>query len=260
MRCTAGRHQVQATRAESGAARSIGGVAVIVTDRDTALADLRRAVADRAAGAWGFCNAHTVNCARTIPGYRETLSRMRLLNDGIGVDLASRLLYGDGFPDNLNGTDLSPALLESLPPGTGIFLIGSPPGVAERAGAHLGERFPHIRIVGTQHGFFPAEEEPAIAARIAGSGAHLVLVGMGNPVQEQWAVRNAAHIAAPLLCIGAYLDFAAGIVSRAPGWVRKSRTEWLYRLAQEPRRLASRYLVGNLTFLAAVAHEKWARR
>jgi exopolysaccharide biosynthesis WecB/TagA/CpsF family protein len=251
---------VQTTIVEGDAARLIGGVSVIVTDRDTALTDLRCAVARRTAGGWGFCNAHTVNCARTIPGYRETLSRIRLFNDGIGVDLASRLLHGGGFPDNLNGTDLSPALLESLPDGTGIFLVGSPPGVADRAGARLTELFPNIRIVGTQHGFFTTEEEPAIATRIAESGTSLVLVGMGHPVQEQWAVRNAQRIAAPLLCIGAYLDFAAGIVSRAPRWVRKSRTEWLYRLAQEPRRLAGRYLVGNLTFLAAIAHEKWARR
>lgn len=238
------------------AIRSIGGVPVAVTDRDAALSALVSAVTTGTRGAWGFCNAHTVNCARRIPGYRDTLAQMRLFNDGIGVNIASRLLYGEAFAENLNGTDLTPALLARLPAGTGVFLLGSPPGVADRAGAALAARFPNLRIAGTQHGFFGADEQAAVCAHIIASGARLVLVGMGQPAQERWAVANAPAIAAPLLCIGAYLDFAAGVVRRAPPWMRRAGAEWVYRLAQEPRRLAQRYLIGNLSFLAAIARDR----
>jgi exopolysaccharide biosynthesis WecB/TagA/CpsF family protein len=240
--------------------RQIGDVVIEATTQSAALNQLEHAVAERRSGAWGFCNAHTVKTARGFPGFRDALGQMTLFNDGLGLDIASRLLYGESFPENLNGTDLTPALLAALPAGTPVFLIGSIPGIADQAVAPLTTRFPNIRIVGTQHGYFAEQEEALITARIRLSGAQLVLVGMGHPVQEMWAVRNMATIDAPLLCVGAFLDFAAGKVSRAPTIVRALRSEWLYRLALEPRRLARRYLMGNLTFLTAVLRQRASGR
>jgi exopolysaccharide biosynthesis WecB/TagA/CpsF family protein len=80
-----------------------------------------------------------------------------------------------------------------------------------------------------------------------------VLVGMGQPRQELWTFENAESTDATFLCIGAYLDFAAGIIPRAPAWIRSLRMEWAFRLANEPRRLAGRYLLGNATFLVYIA-------
>lgn len=86
---------------------------------------------------------------------------------------------------------------------------------------------------------------------INASGADIVLVALGVPRQELWLHRNAAFLNAGLtMGVGAAFDFFAGNVTRAPSWMRKARSEWMWRLAQEPRRLASRYLVGNGTFLA----------
>ena len=238
------------------AVRQIGPVAITVATLDEATAWIGSAVKLGTSGIWAFCNAHTVNVARRDPALRAALARATVFNDGLGVDLASRLLYGAPFPDNLNGTDLTPALLSRLPEGTPVFLIGSEPGVAELAGHCLAQTFPGIRFVGSHHGFFAEADEPMITAQIRASGARLVLVGMGNPAQEFWAMRNTSEIAAPLLCIGAFLDFAAGRVSRAPGFVRKVRLEWVYRLLLEPRRLARRYLIGNVSFLAAVLRQR----
>jgi N-acetylglucosaminyldiphosphoundecaprenol N-acetyl-beta-D-mannosaminyltransferase len=52
--------------------------------------------------------------------------------------------------------------------------------------------------------------------------------------------------------VGAAFDFHAGVVKRAPLWMQRNGLEWLHRLAQDPRRLAARYLVGNSVFIAAV--------
>jgi exopolysaccharide biosynthesis WecB/TagA/CpsF family protein len=80
-----------------------------------------------------------------------------------------------------------------------------------------------------------------------------VLVGMGNPLQELWIAEHGDKTGARLLFgVGALLDFRAGQVQRAPTWVRNLRCEWIYRLLQEPRRLARRYLVDNFVFLARV--------
>jgi alpha-1,3-mannosyltransferase len=62
------------------------------------------------------------------------------------------------------------------------------------------------------------------------------------------------------MCVGAFLDFSAGRVSRAPAAVRAMRLEWVYRMMLEPRRLAKRYLGGAIPFLAAVLMEKFRRR
>lgn len=229
--------------------RKIGQVQVDVTDRAQALAAIDGKACAAEPLMVGFCNAHTVNMADADPAFAASLSDAMILNDGIGVDLGSRILYGTRFPDNLNGTDLTPAVLDGASCALRVFLVGSPEGVAEQAAAVLAARYPRHRIVGTQHGFFGESDEAAIVARIIASGANLVLVGMGHPRQELFAARHWRGIAGVTMCIGAFLDFTAGRVSRAPGWVRALRSEWLYRLAIEPRRMARRYLIGNIVFL-----------
>ncbi len=240
--------------------RLIGGVPVAALRRDRALALVRDAIERRSPAMFGFCNAHTVNMARGSPAFASALARHVLFADGIGVDLASRLLYGSAFPENLNGTDFTPALLRGCGKPLEVFLLGSPPGVAEVAAEHLARRFPGVVIAGTQHGFFAEAESPAIVARIRAAGARLVLVGMGHPRQELWAAAHGEATGAVVMSVGAYLDFAAGRVARAPQWMRRARIEWTYRLMLEPRRMAGRYLVGNARFLVASLRQKLAGR
>jgi N-acetylglucosaminyldiphosphoundecaprenol N-acetyl-beta-D-mannosaminyltransferase/alpha-1,3-mannosyltransferase len=239
--------------------RGIGPVFLPVLRREQAVEEIVRHMAGRAPLMVAFCNAHSVNIARRDEHFRAALAEALLLNDGIGVDIASRWLHGENFPDNLNGTDLTPALLAAAPPAD-IFLLGSPPGVADIAAGKLARRFPQHRFVGAQHGYFTPEEDEAIVARILASGASLVLVGMGQPRQEEWAARYFQRIPGVTMCIGAYLDFAAERFARAPRWVRALRAEWLFRLAMEPRRMAGRYIIGNATFLLTVARERIARQ
>jgi len=229
--------------------RQIGGVCIDVVDRAQALAAIGERACTNTPLMLAFCNAHTVNMADADPGFAASLREAMVLNDGIGLDLGSRILHGKPFPDNLNGTDLTPAVLENAACPLRIFLVGSPEGVADQAAAALAARHPRHRVVGTQHGFFTESEEEALVDRILASGANLVLVGMGHPRQEMFAARHWRRIAGVTMCIGAFLDFTAGRVSRAPAWVRALRAEWVYRLAIEPRRMARRYLIGNVIFL-----------
>jgi alpha-1,3-mannosyltransferase len=82
---------------------------------------------------------------------------------------------------------------------------------------------------------------------------------MGNPKQELFIHNHLAETGCVLgIGVGALFDFLAGNVPRATPWVQKRRLEWVYRLAQEPRRLAGRYLVGNLLFLARIMKQWWS--
>jgi exopolysaccharide biosynthesis WecB/TagA/CpsF family protein len=232
--------------------RMIGPVCVTGSTAQGATDIVAAAVATRKSEIFAFCNAHTVNIARNSPGFANALRCMTVFNDGIGIEIARRMIYGERFADNLNGTDLTPRILAALPSGTRVFLLGSPRGVAERASAMIAARHPNVRIVGTFNGFFQFHEEDALADQIRSSGAQLVLVGMGQPRQEIWAAAWSERIGAVICCVGAFLDFTAGVVSRAPPWARRSGMEWAYRLALEPRRLLRRYIWGNPAFLLSM--------
>ncbi len=123
--------------------------------------------------------------------------------------------------------------------------------VAERAAQRLSERIAGLRVVGTQHGFFTDGETDAVVERVRASGASVLMVALGQPRQEQWLVRHLQRTGARVgLGVGGFLDFSAGAAPRAPAWMNRAGLEWTYRLAQEPRRLARRYLIGNPVFLA----------
>jgi alpha-1,3-mannosyltransferase len=224
-------------------------VRVHVFDRSTAIAHILEGIQSGAAQLAGFCNAHTVNIAERDEQFATALRSFLMLNDGVGVDLASVMLYGRPFPSNLVGTDFVPALLDAAKSDLRIFLLGSSASVVAKAGSVMQDRYPRHAIVGTHHGFFAANESQAVVAAIRAASPNLVLVGMGQPRQELWSLKYLAREPVATLCVGALLEFTAGSVPRAPDWIRSARLEWLYRLALEPRRLGRRYLIGNIEFI-----------
>lgn len=199
-----------------------------------------------------FTNAHCCNVMRTHPQYASAVrSADALLPDGIGVALAAKMT-GHDLTANLNGTDLVPALLaEAAVRGKSVYLFGGTPGTAERAARVLIDAIPTLIVAGTRNGYDEATDEAAVVADMNASKADIVLVALGVPMQELWLQRNARHLNADLtMGVGAALDFLVGNVARAPKIMRKMKSEWAWRLAMEPRRMANRYLAGNLTFLA----------
>ena len=204
-------------------------------------------------------NAHTVNLAYEDPEFLGVLRRADLvLNDGKGVMLAARIL-GTKFPHDMNGNFFTPLVLEKAAElGWPVFFLGAGPGVAENAAALLEGRFPGLKIAGTRDGFFSSDEE-AIAA-VNDSGAEVVLVGMGNPRQEQWIDRCLARTGARVgIGVGAFFDFITGEVPRAPAWMNRWGLEWVHRLAQEPRRMWRRYILGNPRFLWRTIRQRAGR-
>lgn len=241
--------------------RDIAGVPVAAMTRDEALALIEHAFDGGDHLHLAYCNANLVNIAARDEGLRERLASFLILPDGIGVDIASRLLYGASFPANLNGTDFTPAILTARKRPLSVMLLGGRPGVAERAAARLRADYPQHRFSVLSHGYFAAQDEPALLARLAHERPDLLLVAFGNPRQEQWiADRIDARHCAVAAGIGALFDFLAGEVARAPESVRTLRLEWVYRLWLEPRRLWRRYVVGNPAFLLRVLRQKLTRR
>ena len=208
-----------------------------------------------------FMNAHCCNMRRRNAEYAQAVARAdALLPDGVGVELAAKMT-GQKLAANLNGTDLVPALLaKAARMGKSVYLFGGTPGTADAAAANLIHDIPGLQIAGTSNGFGDAADAETLIADINESGADIVLVALGVPMQEIWLDNYAHRLHAPLtLAVGALFDFLAGTVARAPKLVRQAKMEWVWRLAQEPRRLAKRYLTGNVAFLAHAGFRVAAR-
>ena len=208
-----------------------------------------------------YANAHTLNVAVQDDAFRQILQRADLvLNDGAGLALAARI-HGDHFPANLNGTDLTPRVLDvAAREGWPVYFLGAKPGIAAKAATTLAARIPGLRVAGARDGYFDREALPHVLEEIRASKASLLLVAMGNPIQEKWLNAHLASTGARLgMAVGAFFDFTAGEVPRAPAWFRHAGVEWMYRLSLEPKRLWKRYVLGNPAFLGRVVAERLRR-
>lgn len=206
-----------------------------------------------------FVNPDCVNIARRNARYRRVINQADLVvPDGIGMRLAGRILK-HGFRQNVNGTDLFPRLCQRLNERQGsMYLLGGQPGVADATAEWIRQNYPEVIIAGTRHGFFSAEQEPALIEEIRAAQADVLLVAMGAPRQELWIHEHGAGCGVRVaMGVGGLFDFYAGRIPRAPRWLREVGGEWLYRLYQEPRRMWRRYLVGNFTFMTAVLMQRW---
>ena len=137
-------------------------------------------------------------------------------------------------------------------------LLGARDGIAAAAAASMTARTPGLVVSGTHHGYIAEPQaEARIIDTINASGAGIVLVAMGVPAQELWIARNRHRLTAPVVIgVGGLFDYYSGRIARAPLPLRKAGLEWAWRLAQEPRRLARRYLLGNVEFMARLAWQR----
>ncbi len=217
---------------------------------------LDAAVARRRKVAIFFANANfVVRCQELKPALRGR-PNVHIVPDGLGIDLASKALRGRPFRENLNGTDFVPRFLATRRRPLSIYLLGGTGEVVERT-AETFAALAQIRVAGRRDGYSFHEREEGTIAEINAARPDVLLVALGNPLQEQWILDRMDRIdASVFLGVGALFDFVSGHKARAPILVRRLRLEWIYRLALEPRRLLARYTVGILHFALVVARDR----
>lgn len=159
--------------------------------------------------------------------------------------------YGTPLKEKISGSDLFPLLCEmAAQKGYTMFFLGAMEGVAAKAADNLAARYPGLQVKGTYSPPFGFEKDEAELGRIRdmihAAAPDILIVGLGCPKQELFIYHHAKELGVPLsLGLGASLDFEAGHVKRAPRWMSDHGLEWLYRLTQDPKRLAKRYLVND---------------
>jgi N-acetylglucosaminyldiphosphoundecaprenol N-acetyl-beta-D-mannosaminyltransferase len=187
-----------------------------------------------------------------------------VLCDGKPIVWASHFL-GGVLASRVAGSDLIPLLLQrSAERGWRIFLLGGSPMVAAEAARRIGVSHPTLPEVAHYSPPYRSLEEmdnEGILERIRSARPDIMLVCFGCPKQEKWISRNLRSLDVPVvIAAGATIDFLAGSVARAPVWMQRAGMEWIFRLVQEPRRLARRYADDLLHFLPAVLRQRWLQR
>jgi exopolysaccharide biosynthesis WecB/TagA/CpsF family protein len=207
-----------------------------------------------------FANSNLLIQARRHEIAEERLRDFLILNDGVALDAASCILYREAFPENLNGTDFVTKLLQSAPRGTRVFLYGALPEVVAKTAKAVEARF-GLTACGYADGYGRMIDQEGLVKKIEESKADILLVALGNPKQELWLSENWPRLTTSIgLGVGAWMDFFVDHKKRAPIVFRLLRSEWLFRLLSEPRRLWRRYSVDIVTFFFLVARQALHRR
>ncbi len=171
-----------------------------------------------------------------------------VLTDGKPLIWISRY-YKIFIKEKISGSDLFPRICEmAAKKQYKMFFLGAAEGVAAKAANNLTMRYPGLKVVGTYsppYGFEKQEQEIYKIIDIVRSAApDILIVGLGAPKQEKFINNNRSSLGVPVsLGLGASLDFEAGDVKRAPGWMSDLGLEWMYRIIQEPKRMSKRYFM-----------------
>ncbi|MFI3213616.1 MAG: WecB/TagA/CpsF family glycosyltransferase [Eubacteriales bacterium] len=198
-------------------------------------------------------NVHTTVMSYRNEAYRKIQNGGAMaLPDGKPLELECKRR---GFKDagRVPGPDLMPNIF-ALSEETGYthYFYGSTLETLEKLQQNLVKEFPQLKIVGMYSPPFrplTEEEDCEIIQQINDVKADFVWVGLGAPKQEEWMAQHKNKIQSLMIGVGAGFDFHAGTVKRAPYWMQEYCLEWLYRLMQDPKRLLTRYVDTNVSFM-----------
>lgn len=203
-------------------------------------------------------NIHAMNLAHQFPWFREFLNTANIVFcDGYGVMLGARLM-GSNIHHRFTPPDWIPLLCqECIQHEFSLYLLGSRPGVAQKAADQLRESNPSLHITGTHHGYFDktpgSSGNQMVLDKINAVKPNILFVGFGMPLQEKWIMDNFKNIDINVVIpVGAALDYLSGQKPRAPRWMTDYGFEWIGRLIVEPSRLWKRYIVGNPLFFLRI--------
>ena len=187
--------------------------------------------------------------------FREIIDHSILpIPDGSGAIIGLKILY------NINSIklDLPKTIFECANESKfSLFLLGATEKVNLCAENSLNQKYPNIKVVGRQNGYF--DDELVVFKKIKKLNPQIVMIAMGSPKQEKLAARlNEVIPSALLIGCGGALNILTGEVKRAPIFYQKNHLEWFYRLLKEPSRFKRQLILP--IFLLKLIIEKYKRK
>lgn len=184
-----------------------------------------------------------------------------VLADGMPIVWAAKFL-GNPLPERVTGSGMIPLLLaRAEQQGWRVFFLGGTEASVAAAAEKTRAKHPNLKLVGAYSPpFKPLLEmdHADILRRVYEARPDVLLVAFGCPKQEKWINMNYRAAGVPIcIGVGATIDFLAGTFKRAPRWMQASGTEWIFRMAQEPRRLFKRYMLDLWVFGRLIVKQFW---
>jgi N-acetylglucosaminyldiphosphoundecaprenol N-acetyl-beta-D-mannosaminyltransferase len=207
-------------------------------------------------------NAAKVVQAQHDDDLRAAIEACDVVNaDGMSVVWAGRLL-GVPVPERVAGIDLMEELLaRAALRGWPVYLLGAREEVVSKVATIERQRHPGLIVAGYRNGYWRPEQEDDVVEAVVMARPKLLFVAMPSPKKEHFLARHKETLRVPFVMgVGGSFDVVAGTTSRAPRWMQVTGTEWVYRLIQEPRRMARRYAVGNTKFILLVLRRLFRTR
>lgn len=205
-------------------------------------------------------NADKLLQMRDDPWMDACVRRCEVVNaDGASMVMAAKRL-GVDVPCRVAGVDLMRELCALAErEGHRVYLLGAKAEVVAKAVEVLAGRHPDMAIVGYRDGYFKDDGFDSVVAQVEKTKPDIVFVGITSPKKERLIERfRELGARGVFVGVGGSFDVVSGDIPRAPMWMRRANLEWLFRMAQEPGRLAGRYVVGNARFCLLLRKE--ARR
>jgi N-acetylglucosaminyldiphosphoundecaprenol N-acetyl-beta-D-mannosaminyltransferase len=250
---TAARERLDSRRERVFPRVDIGGVPTDLCGRDCLkqllLEDVRHHRTRKGAARLIFdVNGHGVSLFASNAEYRNAVLEADVIHaDGQPIVWASRMAGVSGIPERTATTDLIHDIATvAVQHDLRLFLLGSQADVVAHAAQALRAKHPGLQICGVRHGYFRDDEQQQVVAEIAAKRPDVVIVGMGKPREQMFAISERENTgAAWIVTAGGCFDYFKPSVRRAPAWMQFCGMEWLFRLLQEPRRLFMRYATTN---------------
>lgn len=216
----------------------------------------------------GFCYVAVKDVALTVRSLEDAFLRefyhtvpRWIFVDGRGL-LYSGFFLGTRFKEMVGGPGIYYEMLtRGEAKGHRFFFLGGTQDVLQKAVASVKKRHPQIRIVGQRNGYFDTTDEAEIVEAINNSGCDILFLGISTPKREQFVQRNKSRFGEVVcIAVGGVFDNEAGIAKYAPKAISLIGCEWLYRIFQEPSRLARRYFYTHPRFLLYFIRELLSKR
>jgi N-acetylglucosaminyldiphosphoundecaprenol N-acetyl-beta-D-mannosaminyltransferase len=239
------------------------GIQVTPVSSDDILKKVNQWVGDRQKHYICLCPSYSIIMSRKHPEFRQALNQASIVTaDGKAVALACKF-HGYRHAQHVRGADLIRLVCQmSSQRGFSNFFYGATEAVLEKLVDKLQQQYPKLQVAGAYAPPFRAltpQEQREMIERINASYADIVWIGLGAPKQELWMAQHTQDLQASVIIgVGAAFDFASGAKAEAPRWMQKAALEWVFRLAQEPRRMWRR-CVHYPAFMAQVIIQRLHR-
>jgi N-acetylglucosaminyldiphosphoundecaprenol N-acetyl-beta-D-mannosaminyltransferase len=208
-------------------------------------------------------NTHIAVMAREDAGFAEVMRSFDLVVPDGAPLLWSLNALGAGLEDRVYGPYLMERVVRATPGPWRHFLFGGSSECLVELEKALLQLQPGLVLAGSYSPAFRAwgaEDEEEFVGVLEAAAADFIWVALGGGKQERLIARLAPRLRCGcLLAVGDAFPLLAGVHAYAPGWVQRVGLTWLWRVCQEPRRLAGRYLRNNWRFVRYWLTEWWSR-